>query len=111
MSTPAPWLATNKWPSRKPVGMVEITVLEIHLDDSEFTANASAPFGPGEKTVEAGGEPPDPDADSRSGAALAAVLGLVFLVAVAYVAKRRFLDGGDETPLDEEFDEDFDVAA
>jgi hypothetical protein len=90
--------------------MVEITVLEIHLDDSEFTANASAPFGPGEKEVAAGGDPPDPDADSRSGAALA-VLGLVFLVAVAYVAKRRFLDGGDETPLDEEFDEDFDVAA
>lgn len=110
MSTPAPWLATNKWPSRKLLAMVEITVLEIHLDDSEFTANASAPFGPGEKEVAAGGDPPDPDADSRSGAALA-VLGLVFLVAVAYVAKRRFLDGGDETPLDEEFDEDFDVAA
>ena len=55
-------------------------------------------------------DPPDPDADSRSGAALA-VLGLVFVVALAYVAKRRFLDGGDETPLDEEFDEDFDVAA
>jgi hypothetical protein len=43
------------------------------------------------------------------------VLGFVFVVAVAYVAKHRVLDGGDETPLDEEFDEefdeDFDVAA
>jgi hypothetical protein len=91
--------------------MVEITFLEIHLDDSEFTANASAPFGPGEKEVEAGGDPPDHEDASRAGAALAAVVGLVFVLAVAYVAKRRFLDGGDETPLDEEFDEEFDVAA
>ena len=73
--------------------MVEITLLEVHLDDSELTATASTPFGPGEKTVAAGGEPPDHDGGSRAGTALGALLGLAFLVVVAYLARRRGLDG------------------
>jgi hypothetical protein len=90
--------------------MVEFTFLEIHLDDSEFTANASAPFGPGEKAVEAGGEAPDPEDGSRGGAAVGAVIGLVFLVVVAYLAKRRFLDD-EPASLEGEFDDEFDVGA
>ncbi|WP_254837611.1 hypothetical protein [Natronomonas marina] len=84
--------------------MVKFTFLEIHVDDSDFTATASAPYEFGEKDVEAGEEIPDREDGSKTGAALAAVVGLVFLVAVAYVAKRRFLDDDDE-----EFDEEFDV--
>lgn len=89
--------------------MVEITLLELHLEESEFTA--TAPFSPGEKDVEAGGEPPEPD-DEGSGAAtaVAAVIGLVFLVAVAYLAKRRFL-GGDEDEFDGDLDREFDGEA
>ena len=73
--------------------MVEITVLEVHLEDSELTATGSTPFGPGEKTVAAGGEPSDPEGGSRAGTAVGALLGLAFLVVVAYLARRRGLDG------------------
>lgn len=82
--------------------MVEFTFLEIHVDDSDFTATASAPYGSGEKDVEAGGEVPAREGGSKKGAALAAVVGLAFLVVVAYVAKRRFLedDGDDEFDIE-----------
>ena len=73
--------------------MVEITVLEVHLEDSELTATGSTPFGSGEKTVAAGGEPSDSDGGSRAGTALGALLGLAFLAVVAYLARRRGLDG------------------
>jgi hypothetical protein len=72
--------------------MVEITLLEVHFDDSELTATASTPFEPGEKAVAAGSEPPDPDVGSRAGTALGALLGLAFLAVVAYLARRRGLD-------------------
>jgi len=72
--------------------MVELTFLEIHLEDSDFTANA--PYGYGEKDVEAGDEPPsEPDDTSRKGAAVAAVVGVVFLAVVAYLVKQRYLEG------------------
>ena len=67
--------------------MVEITLLEVHLDDSELTATASTPFGPGEKTVAGGGEPPEPDGRSRAGTALGALLGLAVLVVVASASR------------------------
>ena len=73
--------------------MVEITVLEVHLEDSELTATGPTPFGSGEKTVAAGGEPSDSDGGSRAGTALGALIGLAFLVVVAYLARRRGLDG------------------
>lgn len=71
--------------------MVEFTFLEIHLDDSSLTANA--PYSHGEKDVVASDEPPDEDGGSKKGGALAAIIGLVFLAVVAYLAKRKFLDG------------------
>jgi hypothetical protein len=83
--------------------MVEITLLEVHFDDSEFSATASAPFAPGAKEVEAGGKPPADD-ESGNGAALAALVGLGFLLALAYVAKRRYLDDPDDDGLEEEVD-------
>lgn len=81
--------------------MADFTFLEIHFEEPDFTANA--PYSRGEKDVEAGeGPPPGPD-ESRKGTALAAVVGLVFLAAVAFLAKRRYLDGEDDGEF--EFDE------
>ncbi|MFC6757853.1 MULTISPECIES: hypothetical protein [Haloarcula] len=66
--------------------MVDITIFELHLDGSEFTANA-----PG-----VGGSDDTESDDSDSGGAplgLFAVLGLGVLVVAAVAAKR--LSGGD----------------
>ncbi|WP_336133726.1 hypothetical protein [Natronomonas amylolytica] len=83
--------------------MVEFTFLEIHLDDSSLTANA--PYSHGEKDVVAGDEPPDEDGGSKKGGALAAIIGLVFLAVVAYLAKKKFLDGDEvEEFVDDELD-------
>ena len=73
--------------------MVELTLLEVHVDvdDSEFSAAADA-YAPGEKDVEAGGTPPDGD-DGSGRAAVGAVVGLVFAVVVAYAARRQFGSG------------------
>jgi len=71
--------------------MVELTFLELHVEDSDLTANA--PYSYGEKDVDAGGDPPD-DASGR-GRVVAAFVGLCFLVAVAYLVRTRVL-GGDE---------------
>ena len=76
-------------------GMVELTLLEVHVDvdDSKFSAAADA-YAPGEKDIEAGGTPPDGGDDGGSGrAAVGAVVGLVFAVIVAYAARRQFGDG------------------
>ena len=77
--------------------MVELTLLEVHVDvdDSKFSAAADA-YAPGEKDVEAGGTPPDGgDSDDGGGgrAAVGAVVGLLFAVLVAYAARRQFGDG------------------
>lgn len=80
--------------------MVELTFLEIHLDDSNLTANA--PYSHGEKDVVAGEEPAEESGGSKKASALAAIVGLVFLAAVAYLAKKKFLD------VDDEFEDEFD---
>jgi hypothetical protein len=83
--------------------MVEFTFLEVHLDDSSLTANA--PYSHGEKDVVASDEPPAETDGSKKGSALAAVIGLLFLAAVAYLAKKKFLDGGEvEEFVDDELD-------
>lgn len=81
--------------------MVEFTFLEVHLDDSSLTANA--PYSHGEKDVVASDEPPAETGGSKKASALAAVIGLLFLAGVAYLARRKFLDG--ETD-EESFDTD-----
>lgn len=72
--------------------MVELTFFEVHLDDSQFTANA--PFSDRGKDVAASDEPLAEEGGRGKGSAVAALIGLVFLVAVAFVAKRKF--GGDD---------------
>ena len=76
--------------------MAKFTLLELHLDDSTLTANA--PYSRGEKEITAGDEPVDEtEADgSNAGAVFAALIGLVFLAAVAYVVKTRVIEGDDE---------------
>ena len=70
--------------------MVDITLFELHLDGSEFTANA-----PGVGTSE---EEPD-DSDS-GGAPLGLVAGLVLVVFVVVAAVAVRKRGGDqESPL------------
>ncbi|MFQ3320265.1 MAG: hypothetical protein ACI8UR_002253 [Natronomonas sp.] len=78
--------------------MAKFTFLEVHLEDSTLTANT--PFGRGEKDVVASKEPVEPEPSSRKGSATAAIIGLVFLVAVAYLAKRKVLDSEGETEFE-----------
>jgi len=68
--------------------MVDITIFELHLDGSEFTANAPGITG---------SEAEETD-EEESGApfGLFAIAALVVLVVVALVVKKR--GGGDEEP-------------
>ena len=80
--------------------MAEFTFLELHFEDSDLTANA--PYSYGEKEIEAGGTPPTEDSASKRGTLLAALVGLCFLVAIAYLVRTRVLgedDGGSGSKL------------
>ena len=82
--------------------MVDITLLELHLDDSNLTANA--PFSSGRKQVEAGEGPPEqPESSGSKGPLVATLVGLVFLVVVGYLVRSKVL-GGDETEEEEELE-------
>jgi len=86
----------NKYGTREPAVMVKFTLLEIHIDDPDFEATANARYASGEKEVEPGGDPPEPETDSRAGAAVAALVGLTFLVVVAYLTRSRVLEDDDD---------------
>ena len=77
--------------------MVDITILELHLTEPNLTAHA--PFSNRRKDVEASDEPLPEESSSSKGKLVGAIVGLVFLVAVAVVAKRKVGGGG---PEDEE---------
>jgi len=74
--------------------MAEFTLLELHFENSDLTANA--PYSYGEKDVDAGEELPDEGGSSRKGTILAVLIGLAFCAAIAYAVKGRL--GGDEEP-------------
>lgn len=75
--------------------MVNITLFEVHLDDSTLTANAPFSAESEEDAVAYGSEDDETESeDGGSGGPLVALVGFVFLVLVG-VALRRFL-GGDE---------------
>jgi hypothetical protein len=74
--------------------MADITFLKLHFEDTAFNATkGEAPASGDEVTFEA-----DPTGDEEAGggpglgAVVAVFVGLAFLLAVAYVAKGRFLD-------------------
>lgn len=70
--------------------MAKFTLLEVHLDESTFTANA--PFS-GEAEEEA--EPTDAEGGSSPAAVIGALVGLLFLAIVALAVKRK-LSGQDD---------------
>ena len=76
--------------------MAKFTILELHLDDASFST--SAPFSGG-KEVEAADQPPEDEESSGKGKLVAALIGLVFLVAVAYVVRTKVLGGDGEGQL------------
>ncbi|MFB6173897.1 MAG: hypothetical protein ABEI39_04565 [Halobacteriales archaeon] len=85
--------------------MVEITVLEVHLDGSEFTANA--PFSRGDDSDDESGVIPFGDddesvepSDDGGSSLLPAVVVLVGLAVVA-LAVRRVLGGSGEPVLED----------
>ena len=82
--------------------MVDITLFELHLDDSSLTANA--PFSSGRKEVAASDEPPEEASSSSKGKLLGALIGVAFLAAVAFVVRKKVGDGGDGDAEGEEFE-------
>jgi hypothetical protein len=85
--------------------MAKFTFLEVHLDGAEFTANAPLSNSGGEAgesddepDIEIG-EVGDEESSAGKGKWVAALVGLLFLVAVAVVAKQKL--GGDDEPVPE----------
>lgn len=73
--------------------MAKFTLLELHLDDSTFTANAPL-TSDGELPDDGGSEAADADG-GRSW--LAALIGLLFLAVLAVLVKKKL--GGDDDAL------------
>jgi hypothetical protein len=90
---------------------MDLTLLELSLDDADITANApfssrgsteaEAPDGPddgapieGATTVEIDAEDRDDEAGGRSGAPIGAIVALVVILALVALVRRRH--GGDE---------------
>lgn len=85
--------------------MAEFTFLEVHLDGAEFSPNA--PFS---KTTASDG--PDVEVGSIGDEAgrsrkpwLATLIGLLFLVVVAIVAKKKLGSDADPVPELDDYDE------
>ena len=88
--------------------MVDLTVLEVHLDGAELTANA--PFSDKPKPTSGGsagsvfgnGEESEMEAEGSSGGASPLVSVVAFLgLVVLTVVLRRVLGGSSESVLDE----------
>jgi hypothetical protein len=69
--------------------MVELTFLEVHFEDADLTANAPYSYG---ETDDAPSEGPTASG-SRGGTILALLVGLVFSVALAYLARKKVFGG------------------
>jgi hypothetical protein len=91
--------------------MAKFTLLEVHLEDASFTANAPYSGASGEEAVEEGDET---DEDAAAGAddsggpgkALVGLLVVVAILALAYLGSRR-LGGGEDVPdvaVEDEFE-------
>ncbi|MFQ3285872.1 MAG: hypothetical protein ACI944_002610, partial [Natronomonas sp.] len=75
--------------------MVEFTFIELHFEDSDLTANA--PYSRGQKEIDAGGTAAPEESSSKRGTIFAVLVGLCFLIAVAYLVRTRVL-GEDDVP-------------
>lgn len=72
--------------------MAEFTLLEFHFEDSDLTANA--PYSRGNQK---GDDSLADDDSSNRGTLLAALVGLCFCIAVAYVVRNRMFGEREET--------------
>lgn len=70
--------------------MVELTILEVHVNDSDLSASAN--YDPGEKDVSAAEGSLEADSGSSRAPLVGALVGLAFLVAVAYLRRRAGSD-------------------
>lgn len=80
--------------------MTEYTLLKLNIEDAELTANA--PYSR-QKTAETDDTETEAST-SKKGAVIAALVGLCFSVAVAYIVRKKLFGGSDADS--EEPDED-----
>jgi hypothetical protein len=92
--------------------MAKFTLLEVHLEDATFTANAPYSGASGEEAADEAGDEDTDDAaagaDDSGGAgkALVGLLVVVAILALAYLGSRR-LGGGEDVPdvaVEDEFE-------
>jgi hypothetical protein len=85
--------------------MAEFTLLKLNFEESDLTANA--PFSRGTDEANADGdteaERQSDESGSGRGRLVAALVGLCFCVAVAYLARKRMGTDADEFEADEKF--------
>lgn len=80
--------------------MAEFTLLKLNFEDADLTANAPYSRRNADETDESDAAEPS----SKKGAVIAALIGLCFSIAVAYIVRKKVLGGDDEEA--EEFDEE-----
>lgn len=74
--------------------MAKFTLLELHLEESDLTANA--PYSRSETdAVDDDGTAAD-TSGSRGGTIFALLVGVAFSLAVAYLVRKKLSSGGDE---------------
>jgi hypothetical protein len=85
--------------------MVDITFLEVHVQDASFTTDDDG-HDTEDVSFEAAGDdiPPESGSSSKK-AVVGALVGLMFLAVVAYLVKTRFLSDEDEEEEEFEFDD------
>jgi hypothetical protein len=71
--------------------MAEFTLLKLNFEDSDFTANTPRGRRDGDDVAR-----DDTGTSSGTGRVLAALVGLCFCVAVAYLVRTRVFGGDDE---------------
>jgi hypothetical protein len=74
--------------------MAKFTLLEVHLEDASFTANAPYSGSSGEEAEEEREAAAPEDDSGGRGKALVGLLAVVAVLALAYLGSRR-LGGGD----------------
>lgn len=75
--------------------MAEFTLLKLNVEDADLTANA-----PYSRRKGAKGDEPTTEESSKKGAVIAALVGLCFCAAVAYIVRKK-LFGREESESDD----------
>jgi uncharacterized protein HemX len=78
--------------------MVDFTFLELHLEDSNLTANA--PYSGKQTDTTPQAEHSTAETGSRKGTVLAVLVGLGFSIAIAYFVRKRMVNSDSESPFE-----------